>query len=203
MSAAGEDFGMMRRVAVAVVMVVVVCLLFWAGWHNLRSRRVAMQQAQQAQVTVTQSGVEPQGTHQGKPAPAFTLLDMTGKKVSLADYKGRPVVVNFWATWCGPCQLEMPWLEEFHTKYKGQGLEVLGISDDPDQPKDAILKTSIKLGVTYPLLLPDATVKDSYGVADYWPTSFFVDKNGVVVVEKIGAPSKDEMEADIRKAMGQ
>jgi peroxiredoxin len=201
---AGEDVAVARRLAVLAVMVVVVCLLFWAGWHNLRARRVAMQQAQQAQVTITKGDdAGPEGTHQGKPAPAFSLLDTSGNKVSLADYKGRPVVVNFWATWCQPCQLEMPWLEEFHTKYKGQGLEVLGISDDADQPKDAILKTANKLGVTYPLLLPDAKVKDNYGVSDYWPTSFFVDKNGVVVVEKIGAPTKDEMEADIHKAIGQ
>jgi peroxiredoxin len=197
-------FEVTRRIATAVVMVVVVCLLFWAGWHNLRARRVAMQKAQQATVTVTNpgGGSPEDSSFDGKLAPAFSLVDTAGNKVSLADFKGHPVVVNFWATWCGPCQLEMPWLEEFLNKYKGQGLVIVGISDDSDQPKEAILKAANKVGVTYPLLLPDGSVKKNYGVDEYWPTSFFVDKNGVVTVEKIGAPTKDEMEADIRKAIG-
>ncbi len=184
-------------------MVVVVCLLFWAGWHNMRSRRMAMQQGRQTPVTVT--GGEDSGPElklKGKAAPAFTLLDTAGKKVSLADYKGRPVVVNFWATWCGPCKLEMPWFEEFRAKYKAQGIEVLGISDDPGQSKDDILKAANRLGVTYPLLLPDRAVAKSYGGVEYYPETFYVDKNGTIVEETAGAPSKDEMEANIRKMVG-
>jgi len=194
----------MRRIAIAVVMVLVVCVLFWAGWHNLRARRMAMQKAQQAQVTVTKDADEsPDAPHlRGQASPAFTLMDTTGKKVSLADFKGHPVVVNFWATWCGPCQEEMPWLEEFHNKYKAQGVQILGISDEPDQPKEEILKTATKLGVTYPLLLPDGAVGKAYGVGAYWPTTFYVDKNGIVAVQNVGAPSKDEMEANIRKIAG-
>lgn len=188
--------------AVAVVMVVVVCLLFWAGWHNLRSRRVAMQQAQQAQVTVTTSGAEPQGTHQGKPAPAFTLLDMTGKKVSLADYKGRPVVVNFWATWCGPCKVEMPWFEEFRAKYAADGFEVLGVADDaPDAGKDAIAQSAHKLGVTYPILLGNDTVEKAYGDPEVLPMSFYVDKTGKVTQVTAGLGSKDELEAKVKETI--
>ncbi len=198
-------FVLVRRIAVAVVMVVVVCLLFWAGWHNLRARRLQMQQAQHAGITVTRegdAGPEPGAHLRGKAAPLFTLLDTNGKKVSLADFKGRPVIVNFWATWCGPCKLEMPWFEEFHSKYKGQGLEVLGISDDADQPKDEILKAAQKLGVTYPLLLPDHAVAKSYGGVEYYPETFYVDKSGTIVEETAGAPTRDEMEANIKKAIG-
>ena len=192
----------MRRMAVAVVMVVVVCLLFWAGWHNLRSRRVAMQQAQQAQVTVTRSGGDsssPQGTHQGKPAPAFTLLDTTGKKVSLADYKGRPVVVNFWATWCGPCKVEMPWFEEFSKKYAPDGLEILGMTFDVEAGKPTIEGEIKKMGVTYPVVLTDTMVQTEYlSDSEVLPMSFYVDKSGTVMQVTAGLSSKADLEAQVK-----
>src|SRR5271170_6340694 len=117
-------------------MVVGVALLLWAGWHNLRERKLAMQKARENQVVLVpeKSGQEmPEGETpklRGKIAPGFVLTDLAGKKVSLSDYKGRPVLVNFWATWCGPCKVEMPWFEEFHKQYAAQGLEILGLADD-------------------------------------------------------------------------
>src|SRR5665213_2507103 len=65
-----------------------------------------------------------------KPAPSFTLKSVDGKTVSLADYKGKAVLLNFWATWCGPCKLEMPWLIEMQKKYAAQGFTVLGLYQD-------------------------------------------------------------------------
>ena len=134
----------------------------------------------------------------GKPAPAFTLVNLAGKKVSLSDYKGRPVIVNFWATWCAPCKLEMPWFQEFRSKYSGQGFEVLGIAED-EAPKDEIEKTAKKVNVTYPILLTDGKVAPAYGGVDSLPTSFYIDRKGVIVTETIGLASKDEVEANIRK----
>jgi thiol-disulfide isomerase/thioredoxin len=190
-------------------MVLVVALLFWAGWHNLRSRRVAMQQAQQAQVTVqkdSDAGMPGDAITVnlvGKTAPAFTLLDLSGKKVSLADFKGKPVVVNFWATYCGPCQEEMPWFESFTTQYASQGLVVLGVDLEDGVTKEAIEKASRKLGVTYPILLGDEKTGKDYGVGDYLPVTAYVGKDGNVV-EQVpgGADSKDVIEAHIRKIAG-
>ena len=68
----------------------------------------------------------------GKPAPAFALEDLSGKKVSLADYKGKAVLVNFWATWCAPCKIETPWLVELRNQYVAQGFEILGVSAEGD-----------------------------------------------------------------------
>ncbi len=121
-----------RMVFVVGMMVVGISLMLWAGWHNLRERRLAMQKAQESKVQLipeksgtttgtTGTDVE-QPKMQGKQAPNFTLETVDGKKVSLSDYKGRPVVVNFWATWCGPCKVEMPWFEEFRKAVCGAGV---------------------------------------------------------------------------------
>jgi peroxiredoxin len=199
---------MKRTAGVVVVMVAGICLMLWAGWHNLRERRLALEKAQENHVvlvpdngaqapdaTSTEAASEPL---KGKSAPAFTLVNLEGKKVSLADYKGRPVIVNFWATWCAPCKLEMPWFEEFRQKYHGQGFEILGIAED-DAPKDEIAKTAKKVNVSYPILLTDGKVAPAYGGVDQLPTSFYIDRKGIVEVETVGLASKDEVEANIKK----
>ena len=193
-------------------MVVGIALLLWAGWHNLRERRLAMQQAEANHVVLvpgraagqadTSGAAESEApTMRGKQAPSFTLTTLDGKKVSLSDYKGRPVLVNFWATWCGPCKIEMPWFEQFHKKYEGQGFEILGLADDVDAGKDAISKVVQKTGVTYPILLTDGKVQTAYGGLDYLPMSFYIDKRGVIVEETAGIGGKDEIEAHIKKTI--
>jgi thiol-disulfide isomerase/thioredoxin len=194
-------------------MVVGVCLMLWAGWHNLRARKLALQEAQANKIVLTPSGTPGKpGAAQapaadadssevpmrGKKAPAFTLATLDGKKVSLADYKGRPVLVNFWATWCAPCKLEMPWFEEFRQKYSAQGFEILGISED-DSPKEDIAKAVKRINVTYPILLTDGKVAPAYGGVDYLPESFYVGRDGVVQIQSSGLASKDEVEANIKR----
>ena len=195
----------MRRVLVLGVMVIGVALMLWAGWHNLRERKLAMQQARDKQVVLIpekegeSSGEMPQ--MRGKAAPAFVLTNLEGKKVSLADYKGRPVLVNFWATWCGPCKVEMPWFEVFRKQYAAQGFEILGLTDDADAGKDAIAKVAAKAGVTYPILLTDGKVQTAYGGLEVLPVSFYVDRNGVIVEQTAGLGSKNQIEANIKKVI--
>lgn len=205
---------MKRTAAVGFVMVAGICLMLWAGWHNLRERRLAIEKAQENRVTLvpapganagdqagggmTEAEAEPL---KGKLAPGFTLVNLEGKKVSLSDYKGRPVIVNFWATWCAPCKLEMPWFEEFRKKYSGQGFEILGIAED-EAPKDEIEKTAKKINVSYPILLTDGKVAPAYGGVDQLPMSFYIDRKGVVVTETTGLAPKDEVEANIKALLG-
>ncbi len=206
----------MRGVAVIGLMVVAVSLLVWAGVHNGRERRLKMQQDQANKAMLIPDSAtagaggdstapaadSPMAKLNGKPAPAFTLVDLNGKKVSLADYKGKSVLVNFWATWCGPCKLEMPWFEEFSKKYDAQGLVILGVAAD-DVGKNLIAATAKKSGVTYPILLGESAMEDAYGGIDFLPETFYVDKTGKVLIETAGVSSedggKDEIEANIRK----
>lgn len=196
-------------------MLAAIALLFWAGVHNLRARRAAIE-ANHIQLQAADGSVMPgspddaappdfQGANlRGKPAPGFTLTDTDGKKVSLSDLKGHPIVVNFWATWCGPCKLEMPWFQEFATKYKPQGLVILGLSQDDGISPAEVAHAAKKIGVSYPVLMPDGrdVVAKSYGGVDYLPETFYVDRSGTVVSVNAGAPSKDQMEAEILSIVG-
>ena len=127
---------MKRNHLVLLLILASLALMFWAGWANFESRR---QQA--ARIQAQHVALEPEAENayvsplQGKMAPEFTLPDLTGKKVSLADYKGKAVLLNFWATWCAPCKVEIPWFLKLREQYAGQGFEIIGVSSD-DLDKD-------------------------------------------------------------------
>jgi thiol-disulfide isomerase/thioredoxin len=136
----------------------------------------------------------------GKQAPDFTLKGLDGKTLSLSSFRGRPVVLNFWATWCGPCKVEMPWFEEFSKKYADRGLVVLGVANDDASPA-AIKRVADKIAVTYPIFLKDGHVVKAYGGLEYLPETFYIDPQGNVSIETAGANAnssgKTEIERDI------
>jgi thiol-disulfide isomerase/thioredoxin len=185
-------------------MVAGISLILWSGWHNFSARRKAMQAQQQAHVTLEPDTPDPaaQSPLRGKPAPAFTLVDLAGKKVSLSDFKGHPMVVNFWGTYCEPCKLEMPWLQEFSKKYAADGFDVVGVTYDAEVGKDTISKDAQKLGVTYPILLSDSKAeKDYLSDSEVLPMSFYVDKTGTVIEVTAGLGPKDDVEAMVKKTI--
>ena len=199
---------MARRLAVLGLLVIGVTMMIVAGMHNLRARREAIQKAQQSEVVLTKvdspasSDSDPMAqTMMGKVAPNFTLVDIKGKKVSLADFKGHAVVVNFWATYCGPCKLEMPWFQDLGAKYQAKGLVILGLDQDDGMATEEVAAASRRVGVTYPILMPDDKVAKDYQLSDYLPETYYIGRNGKVVDQTIGAHSKDELEADIQKAI--
>ena len=195
-----------RRLSVIALMAVGLTLLIWAGVHNGRERRLQAQQVQDAQAN--KADLIPAGSAdssgdtqlQGKQAPDFSLVDLDGKKVALSEFKGKPILLTFWATWCGPCKLEMPWIQEFSRKYEPQGLVTLGIATD-DVPKSVVEGVIGKAGVTYPTLLADNKVDEAYGGVNYVPESFYIDRTGKVLIETAGLTEdgKDEIEANIKK----
>src|SRR5215475_7630391 len=106
----------------------------------------------------------------GKPAPDFTLESLDGKNVTLSAYHGRAVLLNFWATWCGPCKIEMPWFVELQKEYGPQGLEIVGVAMD-DASKDDIAKFVKEMGVNYPILIGKEDVGNQYGGVNVLPTT--------------------------------
>jgi thiol-disulfide isomerase/thioredoxin len=219
-----EAVGSKRNVMVLGAMVTALTLMIAAGIINFEHRRQAerarMQGPQLTLVPDNGSGSSPDAATptgdmenatalDGKIAPALALADLNGNKISLANYKGRPLVVDFWATWCGPCKVEIPWFEKLHDQYASQGLEILGVStDDLDRDDPAKLFTQkrdiadfvSKMHMNYPILLGEDGVEDKWGI-DAMPTTFFIDRNGKVVASTIGLAPREVIEADIQKAI--
>jgi thiol-disulfide isomerase/thioredoxin len=136
----------------------------------------------------------------GRTAPAIAVTTLDGKPVSLADYRGKAVLVNFWATWCGNCKLEMPWLAALREKYAARGFEVLGIITD-DAPVRKISALTQKYGVKYPILICNHTTAQAYGGLPDLPESFFIDRQGRIVAFMDGADSKAQIETNIIRAL--
>jgi thiol-disulfide isomerase/thioredoxin len=212
---------MVRKTIVAFVMIAALGLMVWSGFKEYQRRKQEAVAQHAPQVVLVPDGQSPPSASgsgdaqaqpqpmKGKRAPAFTLVDLDGKKVSLADYKGKAVLLNFWATWCGPCKIEIPWLVELRDKYRPQGFEILGIeSDNYDTDpkayasyKSGVEKSAKALGINYPVLLGGDSISEPYGGLDGLPNSFYVDRNGVVTTQIVGLADRDEIEANIKKAL--
>ena len=208
---------MQRNTLVLTVTLFILATFAWAGWANFEYRKQAAERllasAARGELVLNPAGGPPQYASplMGKPAPEFSLEDLSGKKVSLAGYNGKALAINFWATWCAPCKIETPWLIDLRNQYAAQGFEVLGISTDDidrgDPEKLSVEKKEIarfvqQMHMPYPVLIDGDTLSQPYGGLDELPTSFFVDRSGTVVAAQLGLTSKDEIEANIRKALG-
>jgi cytochrome c biogenesis protein CcmG/thiol:disulfide interchange protein DsbE len=135
-----------------------------------------------------------------KAAPDFSLKDADGKLVHLSDYKGKVVLLDFWATWCGPCRIEIPWLKEFQRKFKDQGFEVIGISMD-DDGWQAVKPFLAELQINYRVVIGDDTTAQLYGGVDALPTAFVIDREGKIAAVHVGLTSKGEIEHGIEQVL--
>ena len=135
-----------------------------------------------------------------KKAPGFSLKDADGATVNLADYQGKVVLVNFWATWCGPCELEIPWFVEFEQKYKDRDFAVLGISMDDDGWK-SVKPFIASHKINYRVMIGSELVSQQFGNIEALPTSFILDRQGRIAVSHVGLVDKRDYLHEIIKLM--
>jgi len=173
-----------NNLVLVVVIVVVIGMVVFAG--RLHKKSV--------------SGAALQGDGVGTVAPDFTLPTLEGKQVKLSDYRGKAVLLNFWATWCGPCKVEIPWFMDLEKQYGSQGLVVVGIAMD-DDGKDGVTKFAREMKIDYPVLVGNDAVADQYGGVAGLPTTFYVDRNGKIVKKVAGLVSHSEIEDGIKAAL--
>jgi thiol-disulfide isomerase/thioredoxin len=144
-----------------------------------------------------------------KPAPDVSLKDLDGKDLSLAQYRGKVVLVNFWATWCEPCQVEIPWLIEMQQRYAAQGFTVLGIAMDeegasvvtPWVKKERFDVNGSKSQMNYPIVIGDDAAADKFGGLLGYPTSVLINRDGKIVKRITGIISYDEISKSIESQL--
>ena len=133
----------------------------------------------------------------GQTAPEFSLKDLKGKRVRLGDYKGKIVLVNFWATWCVPCRAEMPELVRWQREYKAQGLQIIGITFEPYSAAE-VRETTRKLKINYPILLGNDEVVDLYEANEVLPLTVVIDRDGNIRDRIKGIIDAEEFEKKIK-----
>lgn len=135
-----------------------------------------------------------------RPAPKWRLKDLDGQDVSSDQFKGKVVVVDFWATWCGPCVSEIPGYIELQRKFGPQGLVIVGISVDQNGPA-YVKKFAGAKGMNYTLVMGDETVAEAFGGIESIPTTFLINRQGRIIHQKIGAMPHEEYEKLVRQAL--
>jgi peroxiredoxin len=128
-----------------------------------------------------------------KAAPDFTLKDADGKNVRLSDYRGKVVLLDFWATWCGPCRIEIPWFTDLEQRKKDKGFAVVGVSMDDDGWK--VVKPFVaEMKMNYRVVLGNDDIAKNYGGLDALPTTFLIDREGKIASVHVGVASRKDFE---------
>lgn len=184
---------MWRKLAIVVVL---LGLAGYAIYEQFWKEKVEVADNQEQSTGDEKEVIAQNGIEIGKVAPEFELSKLDGTKVKLSDLKGKKVIVNFWATWCGPCQREMPDMQEFYSKYQ-KDVEILAVNytaSEGTDGKEKVRKFAEEKGVTFPILLDtDIKVTTTYKVITI-PTSYFVDTKGVIQDKFTGPMTVQEME---------
>jgi peroxiredoxin len=141
------------------------------------------------------------GDVKGKVAPDFTLKTIDGKSVTLSDLRGKAVLLNFWATWCEPCKVEIPWFVDLQKQYGNQGLAIVGVAMDDNATPQKIGDFAKQLGVNYTILLGNDAVADSYGGVESLPTTYYVGRDGKIVQRVVGLVGRKETEDHIKTTL--
>jgi peroxiredoxin len=131
-----------------------------------------------------------------KDAPEFVLKDLAGRKIDLKQYRGKVVLLNFWATWCASCRVELPKFDAWQKKYSGDGLQVLAVSMDDAVPP--VRKAVQRLHLDFPVVMGDAQLGESYGGVLGLPVTFLIDRDGRIAGKEEGAVDLTALESKVR-----
>jgi cytochrome c biogenesis protein CcmG/thiol:disulfide interchange protein DsbE len=131
----------------------------------------------------------------------FTLKDINGADVRLADYKGKVVLLNFWATWCGPCKVEIPEFVELYAEYKDRGFEILGVLANDTPAPDQLRTFMGEYKMSYPVLFSSEELESAFGSVWALPTSFLIGRDGAVCAKQTGPVTKDDVERSLKSLL--
>jgi cytochrome c biogenesis protein CcmG/thiol:disulfide interchange protein DsbE len=173
--------------AVAALVLITLPSLRRGGHDRLQPARVAVD---------AENGPTCDAETSAKGKLDFVVKDMHNASVKMADFKGKVLLLNFWATWCGPCKMEIPAFVELYDRYKDKGLVIAGVSID-DGP-DALRAFAKEWRMQYPILLLQPDVEDSYGPFYGIPTSFLIARDGSICTKHIGPATKERFEQEIK-----
>ncbi|HDX9708364.1 redoxin domain-containing protein [Bacillus cereus] len=183
------------------IIVVLLCLAGYAAYEQFGHKEQAVKVKQEKSEAAMKEIIARNGIEIGKSAPDFTLTKLDGTNVKLSDLKGKKVILNFWATWCGPCQQEMPDMEAFYKEHK-ENVEILAVNYTPSEKgggEEKVSNFAKKKGITFPILLDkNIDVTTAYKVITI-PTSYFIDTKGVIQDKFIGPMTQKEMEKRVAK----
>ena len=175
--------GVATSLTVAVVAILTIALMAVAGWYLLTH----------------QGGENNIGTELGQTAPDFTLTDIHGVTFSLSDYRGKIVVLDFMATWCGPCVAQMSHLKQLYTDYGARGVVIMSIGIDPAETNEIIRQFKESYGDNW-IFASGPTVGATYGVV-YIPTMYIIDGQGRIAYKKVGVTTYSALAAEINKLL--
>ena len=135
----------------------------------------------------------------GQPAPGFTLTDVSGQRLSLSEYRGKVVILDFWATWCAPCKEEIPYFVDMQNRLGPRGLQILGISMDDDERPVRAFQQQFKMN--YPVAVGTTQLAEQYGGVLGLPITFVIDPQGRIVSRHIGQTSPSVFESEVEKLL--
>lgn len=177
---------------IVIAVVVVAGLIYLA-----RQRRdLAVSSAANGGTSLAMGGLMSAGKVAGLPAPNWTLKQLDGQPLSLSQFKGKAVVLDFWASWCGPCKMEIPWWNDLQAKYRAQGLQIIGISED-DNDKD-VRDFLAKNRLDYPVVMDHNALAAAWGMPIGLPTTFFIRRDGTIAARVEGLEGEDELQQRIQ-----
>jgi cytochrome c biogenesis protein CcmG/thiol:disulfide interchange protein DsbE len=178
----------MKKILTSIIVLVCVLAGFWI--INMSPKVTRSPEA----------AVETSGREGYKTAPDFALMDISGDETRLSDFRGKVVILDFWATWCPPCRAEIPHFIELYSEYKDNGLEIIGVTMDWNASRQAG-PFAAENGMNYTVLIGDRKTADLYGGIVSIPTTFIIDREGGLRKKYIGYQDKSVFEKDIKELL--